>query len=56
MSDFTYVENVSHAHICAAEALDSRMVFVDVAGKVTIYIHTRARTHTHNIYALKISA
>ncbi|XP_044499796.1 3beta-hydroxysteroid-dehydrogenase/decarboxylase isoform X2 [Mangifera indica] len=33
MSDFTYVENVSHAHICAAEALDSRMVFVDVAGK-----------------------
>ncbi|GAV64310.1 3Beta_HSD domain-containing protein/Reticulon domain-containing protein [Cephalotus follicularis] len=31
MSDFTYAENVTHAHICAAEALDSRMVFV--AGK-----------------------
>ncbi|EEF32885.1 hydroxysteroid dehydrogenase, putative [Ricinus communis] len=31
MSDFTYVENVAHAHICAAEALDSRMVCV--AGK-----------------------
>ncbi|XP_050213284.1 3beta-hydroxysteroid-dehydrogenase/decarboxylase [Mercurialis annua] len=31
MSDFTYVENVAHAHICAAEALDSRMICV--AGK-----------------------
>ncbi|XWS22208.1 hypothetical protein CRYUN_Cryun29cG0014500 [Craigia yunnanensis] len=31
MSDFTYVENVAHAHICAAEALDSRIV--SVAGK-----------------------
>ncbi|XP_031273567.1 3beta-hydroxysteroid-dehydrogenase/decarboxylase isoform X2 [Pistacia vera] len=31
MSDFTYAENVTHAHVCAAEALDSRMVFV--AGK-----------------------
>ncbi|KDP43887.1 hypothetical protein JCGZ_20897 [Jatropha curcas] len=31
MSDFTYVENVAHAHICAAEALDSRMIAV--AGK-----------------------
>ncbi|KAH9727488.1 3beta-hydroxysteroid-dehydrogenase/decarboxylase isoform 3 [Citrus sinensis] len=28
MSDFTYVENVAHAHVCAAEALDSRMVSV----------------------------
>ncbi|XP_021291281.1 3beta-hydroxysteroid-dehydrogenase/decarboxylase [Herrania umbratica] len=31
MSDFTYVENVAHAHICAAETLDSRIV--SVAGK-----------------------
>ncbi|XP_010524156.1 PREDICTED: 3beta-hydroxysteroid-dehydrogenase/decarboxylase [Tarenaya hassleriana] len=31
MSDFTYVENVAHAHICAAEALDSQAEFV--AGK-----------------------
>lgn len=31
MSDFTYSENVVHAHICAAEALDSRMI--SVAGK-----------------------
>ncbi|XP_038688924.1 3beta-hydroxysteroid-dehydrogenase/decarboxylase [Tripterygium wilfordii] len=31
ISDFTYAENVSHALICAAEALDSRMV--SVAGK-----------------------
>ncbi|XWS35300.1 hypothetical protein CRYUN_Cryun21dG0114200 [Craigia yunnanensis] len=31
MSDFTYVENVAHAHICAAESLDSRIV--SVAGK-----------------------
>ncbi|CAH8265815.1 unnamed protein product [Arabidopsis lyrata] len=31
MSDFTYSENVCHAHICAAEALDSNMEFV--AGK-----------------------
>ncbi|KAF5465400.1 hypothetical protein F2P56_015413 [Juglans regia] len=31
MSDFTYAENVSHAHICAEEALDFRMV--SVAGK-----------------------
>ncbi|CAL5423799.1 unnamed protein product [Camellia sinensis] len=28
MSDFTYVENVAHALICADEALDSRMVSV----------------------------
>ncbi|MBA0812808.1 hypothetical protein Gohar_026744 [Gossypium harknessii] len=31
MSDFTYTENVAHAHICAAETLDSRVV--SVAGK-----------------------
>ncbi|PON31205.1 Hopanoid-associated sugar epimerase, partial [Parasponia andersonii] len=31
MSDFTYVENVSHAHVCAEEALDFRMA--SVAGK-----------------------
>ncbi|PPS00513.1 hypothetical protein GOBAR_AA20159 [Gossypium barbadense] len=31
MSDFTYVENVAHAHICAAETIDSRVV--SVAGK-----------------------
>ncbi|XP_065869157.1 3beta-hydroxysteroid-dehydrogenase/decarboxylase isoform X2 [Euphorbia lathyris] len=31
MSDFTFVENVTHAHICAAEALESRMI--SVAGK-----------------------
>ena len=34
MSDFTYAENVAHAHICAAEALDSRIV--SVAGKVLL--------------------
>lgn len=32
MSDFTYVENVAHAHVCAEEALDSRPA--SVAGKV----------------------
>ncbi len=32
MSDFTYAENVTHAHICAEEALDFRMA--SVAGKV----------------------
>ncbi|KAA8527274.1 hypothetical protein F0562_034629 [Nyssa sinensis] len=32
MSDFTYVENVAHAHICAEEALGSRTV--SVSGKV----------------------
>lgn len=32
LSDFTYVENVAHAHICAAEALISQNV--SVAGKV----------------------
>ncbi|GMJ08472.1 reticulon 20 [Hibiscus trionum] len=31
MSDFTYAENVAHAHICAAETLGSRVV--SVAGK-----------------------
>uniref|UniRef100_A0A2P2L7I0 Reticulon-like protein n=4 Tax=Rhizophora mucronata TaxID=61149 RepID=A0A2P2L7I0_RHIMU len=31
VSDFTYAENVIHAHICAAEALDSQMI--SVAGK-----------------------
>ncbi|XP_059654680.1 3beta-hydroxysteroid-dehydrogenase/decarboxylase [Cornus florida] len=31
MSEFTYVENVAHAHICAEEALCSRMV--SVSGK-----------------------
>ncbi|KAM1989962.1 hypothetical protein ACFX15_031262 [Malus domestica] len=31
MSDFTYVENVTHAHICAEEALEFRMV--SAAGK-----------------------
>lgn len=31
LSDFTYVENVAHAHICAAEALISQNAFV--AGK-----------------------
>ncbi|EPS72605.1 hypothetical protein M569_02149, partial [Genlisea aurea] len=30
-SDFTYVENVAHAHICAAECLNSQMV--SVSGK-----------------------
>lgn len=34
MSDFTYVENVSHANICAEAALSSRMV--SVSGKVTL--------------------
>jgi len=31
MNDFTYVENVAHAHICAEQALDSAKH--DVAGK-----------------------
>ncbi|KAJ6991452.1 3beta-hydroxysteroid-dehydrogenase/decarboxylase isoform X1 [Populus alba x Populus x berolinensis] len=31
MSDFTYAENVTHAHICAAKSLDSQMI--SVAGK-----------------------
>lgn len=31
MSDFTFAENVAHAHICAAKALDSQMI--SVAGK-----------------------
>ncbi|CAN8286654.1 unnamed protein product [Cochlearia groenlandica] len=31
MSDFIYSDNVAHAHICAAEALDSQMKYV--AGK-----------------------
>ncbi|KAK4782075.1 hypothetical protein SAY86_016177 [Trapa natans] len=31
ISDFTYVENIAHAHVCAEEALDSRSVAV--AGK-----------------------
>ena len=35
MSDFTYVENVAHAHVCAEEALVSRMV--SVAGKVLLH-------------------
>lgn len=34
MSDFTYSDNVAHAHICAAEALDTHME--SVAGKVTM--------------------
>lgn len=34
MSDFTYVENVAHAHVCAAEALTSQNL--SVAGKVSI--------------------
>ncbi|XP_073157541.1 3beta-hydroxysteroid-dehydrogenase/decarboxylase [Henckelia pumila] len=32
LSDFTYVDNVAHAHICAEESLSSRMV--SVCGKV----------------------
>lgn len=36
MSDFTYIENVAHANICAAEALDSKKV--SVAGKVIILL------------------
>lgn len=34
MSDFTYVENVAHAFICAEEALGSHMV--SVSGKVLL--------------------
>lgn len=34
MSDFTYAENVTHAHICAEEALDFQMA--SVAGKVRL--------------------
>jgi hypothetical protein len=37
MSDFTYVENVTHAHICAEEALDFRTV--SVAGKVCLCLN-----------------
>lgn len=43
MSDFTYSENVCHAHICAAEALDSNMEFV--AGKVTTLRHVYLPNH-----------
>ena len=32
ISEFTYVENVSHAHICAEESLHFRMA--SIAGKV----------------------
>lgn len=32
MCDFTYIENVAHAHICAEEALCSRTVFVSGKG------------------------
>lgn len=32
MSDFTYVDNVAHAHICAEESLSSQMV--SASGKV----------------------
>jgi len=35
MSDFTYVENVAHANICAEQALCSNAV--SVAGKVHFY-------------------
>lgn len=35
MSDFTYVENVAYANICAEEALGSRVV--SVSGKVTSF-------------------
>ena len=34
MSDFTFAENVTHAHICAEEALDFQMA--SVAGKVRL--------------------
>lgn len=34
LSDFTYSENVAHAHICAEEALNFQTV--SVAGKVYI--------------------
>lgn len=37
MCDFTYIENVAHAHICAEEALCSRIV--SVAGKVLLRLH-----------------
>lgn len=36
MSDFTYVENVAHANICAEQALCSNAA--SVAGKVHFYI------------------
>lgn len=35
MTDFTYVENVAHAHICAEKALSSRGSHV--CGKVWIF-------------------
>lgn len=35
MSDFTFIENIAHAHICAEEALVSQTI--SVAGKVLFY-------------------
>uniref|UniRef100_A0A9I9CQ74 Reticulon-like protein n=1 Tax=Cucumis melo TaxID=3656 RepID=A0A9I9CQ74_CUCME len=43
MSDFTFVENVTHAHICAEEALDFRMV--SVAGKEGITLTIKSFSH-----------
>ena len=38
MYDFTYVENVAHAHVCAEQALDPAKCYGDdvAAGKVRI--------------------
>lgn len=43
MSDFTYVENVTHAHICAEEALEFRMV--SAAGKVLTILSLLSAQH-----------
>ena len=40
MYDFTYVENVAHAHICAERALASGGATADKAsGQVDFYLH-----------------
>ncbi|KNA19220.1 hypothetical protein SOVF_063540 [Spinacia oleracea] len=43
LSDFTYVENVAHAHICAAEALISQNV--SVAGKAFFITNLEPRNY-----------
>lgn len=43
LSDFTYVENLAHAHVCAAEALVSRNVVV--AGKAFFITNQESRNY-----------
>lgn len=41
MCDFTYVENVAHAHVCAEQALRASGALV--AGKVCLHLSTYVR-------------